>query len=187
MSILELLDGVIRKPANTFNVIAREKPVGWALLIFAFSTLLGLISTDYSVFEPLQISPTLYMAIQIIFSLAGLFIFTGLLHLLSRIFKGSGDYWGLFSTLGFAQFPGFLAPIAAIIKNVGGVAGAVLGGFISVASGIWVLVLYVIALRESRGISTGASVLTYVILLAIIVAVIVAGAMYLVFKLGMNS
>ncbi len=183
MSILELLDGEIWKPANTLNLIAREKPTGWALLIFAVSTLFGLISTDYSVLEPLQISPTPLMVIQIIFSVVGLFIFAGLLHLVSRIFRGSGDYWGLFSVLGFAHFPGFLAPIAASLRNVGGVAGAVLGGFVSVAAGIWVLVLSVIALRESCRISTGASILIYLIAFVIIVAIVLAVVAFLVFKL----
>ncbi len=184
MNILELLNGVIRKPAATLNLIAREKPVGWALAIFAVSALLGLISTDYSVFEQYLISPAPIMVIQITFSLAGLFICAGFLHLLSRIFKGTGEFWSLFSALGFAQFPGFLAPIAELIKNMGGVAGAVLGGFISVASGIWVLVLYVIALRESRGITTGASILTYLIAVLIIVAVVLIGAVFIACKLA---
>ncbi len=174
MSILELLDGVIRKPATTLNLISREKPVGWALAIFLICSLLSMISTDKSVYDIFEISSTSFMVIQILFSAVGLFVLSGLLHLLSRIFKGSGDYWGLFSALGFAQFPGILIPVAEVIKGYGGTAGIVLGTLISLAAGIWVLVLYVIALRESRRITTGASVLTYLILfLGIIVIVLI--------------
>lgn len=188
MNILELLDGVIRKPAATLNLIAREKPVGWALGIFAASALFSAITTDYSALENVsELLTTPNIAFQITGSLVGLFLFTGYLHLLSRIFKGSGDYWGLFSALGFAQFPGFLVPIAALLKNVGGVPGGVLGGLISFGSAVWVLVLYVIALRESRGITTGASILTYLIGGLIIGGVIVIGVIGIAIMLGIFS
>ena len=137
MNILELLDGVIRKPAATFEKIAQEKPMGWALAVFSVSVLLGLVSTDYSELQEYIPLPASMAILQFIFSLVFLFIITGLLHLLSRIFKGSGDYRGLFSTLGFAQFPGFLVPIAQVIKGIGGTAGSILGNIISFGLSIW--------------------------------------------------
>lgn len=175
MSILEMLDGVIRKPATTLNYIACNKPIGWALAIFAISSLLGLVSTDTSAVEEYLTLPAPGWVLQIAFAFAGLFLFAGFLHLLSRIFKSTGDFWGLFSALGFAQFPGFLAPVATLVKGGGGIVGSILGGIISLGSGIWVLVLYVIALRESHGITTGASIATYLIALFIIVALIIIG------------
>ncbi|NMB40769.1 MAG: YIP1 family protein [Firmicutes bacterium] len=183
MNILDLLDGVVWKPVSTLNLIAREKPVGWALSIFALSTLLGLVSTDYSVFEPLQISPTLFIIIQIVVSIAGLFVFAGLLHLVAPLFKGHKDYWGLFSALGFANFPGFLSPVAAVLGNTAGMAGAILGGVISVAAGIWMLVLYLIALRENCRISTGASILTYLVALIVVVLAVMVIFFLLVLKM----
>lgn len=188
MNILELLDGVIRKPAATLNLIAREKPVGWALGIFAASALFSAITTDYSSLEAVSefLQPP-NIAVQIIGSLIGLFVLTGYLHLLSRIFKGSGGYWGLFSALGFAQFPGFLVPIAALLRNVGGVLGGVLGGLISFGSAVWVLILYIIALRESRGLTTGNSILTYLIGGLIIGGLIVIGAIGIFIVLGVFS
>ncbi len=185
MNILELLDGVIRKPAAALNQIAQEKPIGWALIIYGAVTLLSVISTDRTVLEQIPNLPQINAISSIIFSLVGLFVMTGYLHLLSRIFKGSGGYWGLFSTLGFAQFPGVLAPIAAVIRNTGGAVGSVLGGLISLISGIWVLVLYVIALRESRSLTTGTSILTYLIGVLIIALPLIAVMVYLIGKLGL--
>lgn len=184
MNILDLLDGVIRKPVSTFNIIAEEKPIGWALLIFAASSLFSLLTTDYSAFEPLQISPAPVTAVQIFFVATGLFIGAGVLHLLSRLFKGTGGYWGLFSALGFAQFPSFLLPLATLLGKMAGIIGSILGGLLSFAAGIWVLVLYVIALRESRKISTGASIITLLIPAFIITIPVIVGVVYLVLKQG---
>lgn len=187
MNILEMLDGVIRKPAAAMSAIAREKPLGWALGIFAAATLLSSLTADYSALEELfdlqAIAP--YMAVvQVISALVGLFIITGLLYLVSLIFKGTGSFWGLFSALGFAQFPIFLNPVAAVIGKVGGTAAAVLSGLLSFAVVIWVLVLNIIALRESRTISTGASIGTYVITSLAIGMVVTAGIVAMVLALG---
>lgn len=184
MNILELLEGVIRKPADTFRLIAEEKPVGWALVIFAAVAVLGSITADYSALEQIVDVTPPNVILQAAGSLGGLLIITGLLHLVSRFFKGSGDYWALFSALGFAQFPGFLTPVAELLKRVGGIAGAVLGGLLSLGAGIWVLVLWVIALRESREITTGESILTYLIVFFGIFAVVFIGAVWVIFMLG---
>ncbi|NMD42720.1 MAG: hypothetical protein GYA86_05335 [Firmicutes bacterium] len=184
MNILELLDGVIRKPAAALNQIAREKPVGWALAIFTAVALFGAMNADYSALEQIVEFPPPNILVQVAGSLVGLLIITGLLHLVSRLFKGSGDFWGLFSALGFAQFPAILNPVAELLKRVGGTAGAVLGGVLSLGVGIWVLVLWVIALRESRSITTGESVLTYLAVLFGFAMVILVIVVWGIFVLG---
>ncbi|NLA05757.1 MAG: hypothetical protein GX881_08610 [Firmicutes bacterium] len=186
MNILEMLDGVIRKPVSALNAIAREKPVGWALGIFAAATLLNSLTADYAAMEELfdlqAIAP--YMAVvQVISALAGLFVSTGILYLLSLIFKGSGSFWSLFSALGFAQFPIFLNPIGALLGKVGGVAAA-LGGLLTFGVGIWVMVLNVIALRESRSITTGASIGVYLIIIFTIGIVVTAVAVMFILAMG---
>ncbi len=187
MHIFDLLDGVIRKPVATFNDIAAEKPVGWALLIFVISSLFGLLTTDYSVLETFQIATRPVIALQIILSVTGLFLWAAVLYLVSCLFKGTGDYWGLFSALGFAQFPGFLAPLAALLGKAAGIIGSILGGLITFAAGIWVLVLSIIALRESRKISTGASVLTFLIPVFVIAIPLIAGVVYFILRQGIIS
>lgn len=183
LNIIELLDGVIRKPADTFKLIAREKPVAWALAVFAAATLLSSVVTDYSSLEELGVHrPNL--VIQVVTAVAGLFVITGILYLVSLIFKGSGGFWSLFSALGFVQFPAFLNPLAQLVRIVGGAAGALFGGLISLASGIWVAVLYVIALRESRGITTGASIATFLIVLVLAAVVVAAAVVFAVLVLG---
>ncbi len=184
MNILELLEGVVREPVSTLNIISRKKPVGWALAVFGVSTLLGTISTDPAVFEQLPALPVSNPVAQIAASLAGFFIFSGLLYLLSRLFKGSGDYLGFLSALGFAQFPAFLSPIAALVKSGGGLAGTVLGWIISMGSSVWMLVLQLIALRESRGLTTGASILTYLILVMLVALPIIGVVALFIFSMG---
>lgn len=187
MDIVETLARVVCKPAAAMNEIAREKPVGWALGIFAAATLLNSFTADYSALEELIELPmnTPYLALfQVISSLAGLFVITGLLYLVSLIFKGTGGYWGLFSALGFAQFPAFLNPVAAVIGKAGGAAGAILSGLLTFAVLIWVLVLNIIALRESRTISTGASIGTYVITSLAIGIAVAVGILMIVLALG---
>ncbi len=184
MNILELLEGVIRKPADTFRLIAEEKPVGWALVISAAVAVLGSMTADYSSLEQIIAVTPPNIFLQAAGSLVGLVIATALLHLVSRFFRGTGDYWGLFSALGFAQFPGFLTPVAELLKRVGGTAGAVLGGVLQLGAGIWVLVLWVIALRESRGITTGESILTYVIVFFGFLAMIFIVVVWMFFVLG---
>ena len=166
MNILDLLDGVVWKPVSTLNLIAREKPVGWALSIFALSTLLGLVSTDYSVFEPLQISPTLFIIIQIVVSIAGLFVFAGLLHLVAPLFKGHKDYWGLFSALGFANFRVFYHRGSGFGEHSGN-GRSYFRSYLR-GSGNMDVVSYLIALRKLPDFNRG-QYLTYLVALIVVV------------------
>ena len=138
MNILEMLEGVIRKPADAMSEIAREKPIGWALGIFAAATLLNSLTFDYTDLEELvdfSVRTPPVLLLQVGSALAGLFVSTAILYLLSLIFKGSGSFWSLFSALGFAQFPIFLNPLGALLGKVGGIA-AVLGGLLTFGVGI---------------------------------------------------
>lgn len=186
MNILEMLDGVIRKPVSAMNTIAREKPLGWALGIFAAATLLNSLTADYAALEELvdfSMRTPSVLLLQVCSALAGLFVSTGILYLLSLIFKGSGSFWSLFSALGFAQFPIFLNPLGALLGKVGGIA-AVLGGLLTFGVGIWVMVLNVIALRESRSITTGASIGVYLIIIFTIGIAVTAVAVMFILAMG---
>ena len=186
MNILEMLEGVIRKPADAMSEIAREKPIGWALGIFAAATLLNSLTFDYTDLEELvdfSVRTPPVLLLQVGSALAGLFVSTAILYLLSLIFKGSGSFWSLFSALGFAQFPFFLSPVAALMGRAGGVAGA-FSGLVSLGLGIWVMVLNVIALRESRSITTGASIGIYLIIIFTIGIAVTALAVMFILAMG---
>ncbi len=86
-----------------------------------------------------------------------------LFFLFAKLFKGRGTVVGMLAGLGYASCPYFLgAPLMAII-SLTGTAGYFLSSIIGFAASIWVLVLEIIAIRESQQISTGGAVATYFI------------------------
>jgi|SRR5690554_77871 len=169
MKILDWLLGVIINPVQTFREIARDKPIGWAFLLYlGITTLTSWVSgIDLQEFN---ISPLQLFVGSLFFSIVMFFVLTGLLNLLSKGFQGTGSYWGLFSSLAFAQFPTIFLPVSRLLGQVADRAGSILAGIFSFAVFVWVLVLDILALRESQEFSTGKSILAYV-LVCIILAV----------------
>ncbi len=190
--LTEWLFGVLSKPSSTLNEIAREKPVGLALLVYITVTLLVII---LNVYEPgsagalnelmiqagIYISPSTLVFSSLLLALVSLFISTGLLHLFARLFGGKGRFWNLFSAYAFADFPLIISVPVTVFSGFLGAAGNILGGFISLGLSIWVLVLHVIAVRESHGLSTGMTVLAYILHFLVLVAVPLAIIMIVVF------
>ncbi len=187
--LLEWLFGVMASPVRTLNEIAREKPVGLAFLVYlgvAFLVIAsnifsgeGLLVLEESMVElGVFISAPILISGSLIFAVVSIFILTALLHLLARLFGGRGGYWNLFSAYAFADFPMIISVPVTLIIAYAGIVGAIFGGLITFGLSIWVIVLQVIALRESHGLSTGASigayVIHFVILIAIPVAIVVA-------------
>ncbi len=189
--LLEWLYGVLASPVQTLNEIAREKPAGLAFVVYLGVALLVMGSNifgdqGFAFLEEtmaelgILIPVSVFISGAIVFAVASIFIITALLHLLARLFGGSGGYWNLFSAYAFADFPMIIsAPITLIAAYLGAV-GAIFGGLITFGLSIWVIVLQVIALRESHGLSTAASIGAYVIHLVIIIAIPVAIAVAVV-------
>lgn len=178
MKLLDWLLGVIINPGQTFREIAREKPVGWAFLLYVGLTTLTSWVSGIDLLE-LDISPWQLLMFSLIVYIIMFFVLTGLLNLIVKVFRGTGSYWGLFSTLAFANFPGIFLPVGRLLGQVAGQAGNLLSGIISFAVFIWVVVLDILALRESHGLSAGKSFLAYflvgLILLAFLLITLVAG------------
>ncbi|MGM0651314.1 MAG: Yip1 family protein [Bacillota bacterium] len=187
--IFEWLYGVIVSPAGTLNDIAREKPVWWGLLIYLGISVLGSLA---ALFDPEVVAtyeeithqfafsiPIIPLAIGgILFSILLLLFYVGALHLFGRLFGGSGGYWNLFSTYTFASFPGIIGvPVTALGGVLGGI-GSALNSMVALGISIWVIVLQVIALRESHNLSTGMTILAYFItffLLGVVPVLLVIG------------
>lgn len=189
--LLEWLYGVLASPVQTLNEIAREKPVGLAFLVYLGVAVLVMVSNIFGdqgfvVLEETMaelgifIPASVLITGAIVFAVASIFIITALLHLLARLFGGSGGYWNLFSAYAFADFPMIISVLITLIAAYLGTVGAVFGGLITFGLSIWVIVLQVIALRESHGLSTGASIGAYVIHFVIIIAIPVAIAVAVV-------
>jgi hypothetical protein len=183
--IADWLYGIITRPVATLNEIAREKPVGWGLLIYTGVTLLSWIAVifDPATYETYQemmyllpIAIPLYAILIAIlfFSFFFLFIFSLALHLIARLLGGKGGYWNLFSAYTFASFPLIITAPITVISGFLGNFGSFLSGLTSFGISIWVLILQVIAVRESHGFSTGMSVLSYIITIVILVILPIA-------------
>ena len=71
-----------------------------------------------------------------------------------NVFKGTATVGDLLRTLGFAQAPGVLYVIGII---------PFLGGLVSFAVAIWILIAGIIAIRQALDISTGKAVITAII------------------------
>ena len=88
-----------------------------------------------------------------IYAVVGLAIGSGILFLLSRVFKGQGTYIQLFRGLGFATAPQALG----LIPILGGIVG-----------GIWSLILAIRAVKETQQVTDGAAIAIVLIPAAII-------------------
>ncbi len=187
--IFDWLFGVIARPVQTLNEIAREKPVGWALLVYLSVTILVLVANifgdqSYRSLDEAMLDLGVYIPFPVlviggfVFAAASIFISTVILNLLAKLFGGSGGYWNLFCAYGFADFPMIISVPATLVAAYLGIVGSILGGIVTLGLSIWIIVLQVIAVRESHGLSTGASIGVYaiyfVILIAIPVAIIIA-------------
>ncbi len=186
--VIEWLFGVMARPVQTLNEIAREKPVGWALLValgvsvltLAVNTLGGKGIEETMIDMDIFIAPLYMFSFGALITVVGLFIMTGLLHLIAKLFGGQGGYWNFFSAYCFAEFPLIISVPVSLVSVYLGVVGAILAGLTASGLMLWVIVLRVIALRESHGISTGASIGAYVIHLIIIAIPVVIAVIALV-------
>lgn len=180
--IIDWLYGVITRPVNTLNEIARHRPAGWAFLVYTGVVCLTALVSLYggSISETLdeamagigfRISAPLFLFGTILLAVIALFVSTLLLTVIARLFGGKGGYWNLFSAYAFAGFPGIINVPVTFLVSFLGIFGSILGGIVSFAVSIWVLVLQVIAVRESHGLSTGMSILAYIIYIFILVAI----------------
>lgn len=190
--LINWLHGILTSPVKTLNEIAREKPANAAFLLYLGVSMLSVISSLYNpqsmqAFEDLMreaninIPFSVIIAASLLIAIISIFVITGVLQLLARLFKGSGGYWNLFSAYAFANFPLIIGVPITFISGFLGTFGDILAGVISLTLSIWVLVLQVIAVRESHSLSTGASIGVYLLQLAILVGIPLVIAIGLVF------
>ncbi|MFY9141106.1 MAG: Yip1 family protein [Thermacetogeniaceae bacterium] len=86
-----------------------------------------------------------------------------LFFLFAKLFNGKGTIPGLLAGLGYASTPYFLGAPLMAVTSLGGIAGYLLSSIIGFATTIWVIVLQIIAIRESQQISTGGAIVTFII------------------------
>ncbi len=189
--LINWLYGILTRPVQTLNEIAREKPANAAFLLYLGISMLSVLGSLYNpqsmqAFEDLMreaninIPFSVIIAAALLIAIISIFVITGVLQLLARLFKGSGGYWNLFSAYAFANFPLIIGVPITFVSGFLGTLGDILAGVISLGLSIWVLVLQVIAVRESHSLSTGASIGVYLLQLAILVGIPLAVAIGLI-------
>lgn len=95
------------------------------------------------------------MIAGVLAALGGWLIWSGVTYLIGDKLLGGTATWGeLLRAIGFAQAPGVLYLLAII---------PILGWFVRVGVGIWILVCGIVALREALDFSTGKAILTAVL------------------------
>lgn len=206
----DLLYGIITSPVKTLRYISETKPVLLALVVYAVVCWVGIIASIPGTINQLEQMPPGFGELPFfnpgsltLFALIGgpfialilLAIITGIYHLIAKLLKGTGEYAGLLSVAGFANFPSlFSAPFALLDLVASGdgtmslshILLAFIKGSVSFGILVWTVILTIIGIRENYKFSTGRAVLTYfipvivlgliVLAFAILVAVFVIGA-----------
>ncbi len=163
-------------------------------MLYLFVTLLVMLASFYGDASSASVQEALsqfnvYIPLSVIvfgtlaLSFLALFVSAALLHLFARLFGGSGGFWNLFSAYAFTTFPMIFSVPVFLLAGFIGVAGGFLSGLVSMGLSVWVLVLDVIAVKESHGLSLGRSIAAYLVYLALIVIVPLVIVVFLVLAL----
>ncbi|NPV69759.1 MAG: YIP1 family protein [Firmicutes bacterium] len=104
--------------------------------------------------------------LAVVWRLATWFAVAGILDLVAESFGGNGRGLTLLSLLGFCQAPGLLLGPVALIPAF---AGSGVRTVVTLALGVWVAVLAVIAVRESHSLSGGRSAAAVLLPLAVVI------------------
>jgi hypothetical protein len=108
-----------------------------------------------------------------------LLVSSAILYGVGHLFGGRGTFTGLLSATAFTSVPSILlSPISAWLNLAGG-PFMVLNGFIGLSFAVWAVILQVIAVRESLGLTTGRAVLA--VLLPLVAFLVLAGVLTLIF------
>jgi hypothetical protein len=195
----EYLVGVIAEPVQALHDVAEKKLWKESLLLVAVLALLNACLTLATIGPSLSSvqDPTLSRlmanfanpwflipAMLVTTSLSWL-INGALLYWFSKLMKGTGTLAGMLACTGFAMAPSFLSiPLSALALLLGSSTGSLVGSVAGFVSGMWILVLDLLAIRESQHLDTRPAVgvfllsvlaIIFLIILIIVLLGIIAG------------
>jgi hypothetical protein len=198
----EYLAGVITEPVRSLREVAAKKLWKEGLLLLVVIALLdgtvgiatyrsGLLQKSALLSLPgmtpsllaTLFSPGIFLPYMLIDILLLWFIGGALFYGFSKLFQGRGTLPGMLASLAFAETPFLLCiPLSALALLLGNVTGPLLGSTARMVSALWVLVLDVLAIRESQQIGalqsigvillTVAAYIVFAVLLGIVIGVI---------------
>jgi hypothetical protein len=125
-------------------------------------------------FEVVMLSPAASIILSVVSGFIGWVVIAGILHVVAKMLGGKGAFTEMLVLMGFAMLPNiFQAPIGLVVILSGGFAGAFiamgLGGILM----IWILILYVLAIREAHKFSTGRAIATLVLPVVVLIVLVV--------------
>jgi hypothetical protein len=146
-------------PSAAFRLVRERRPLGWALLTAIFSAVVSalillpnlpdLVDVIFSLEEG-NLNIALAVFIWVILFLIALLIQAGFFHLVALLLRGRGSYRGMFCGVCFACFPlVFSAPLALLRALLDSGSGQLLYFVLSLIFFLWILVLFVIAIRQN--------------------------------------
>ncbi len=89
------------------------------------------------------------------------------------IFGGTASYLEMLRAIAFAQSPSVISILSVPLVFIPA-AGTILGGLLGLAAALWVLIVDVIATRQTLGISTGKATIITVIITFVMIVTFVA-------------
>jgi len=118
-------------------------------------------------------SPAVFFPFMLVSGILSWFIAGAIYYGFSRLFKGQGSLPGMLASLGFAEIPSLVsAPLTALALLLGPawIFVSYVPGFVA---GIWILVLDVLAIRESQHLDTGQAIGVLLITVAALFVLII--------------
>ena len=180
----EVVVGIIGSPVVTMREMSRGQSLRLSLTIFLLVMLvvMGTVLVDAELAAQLGGSVVVFVVL-IPLSFLLLIIQAGVSFGAARLLGAKGSFSSLLSLLALANVPSlFMAPLV-LVSFLPGIAGSVLYGLGSFVLSIWVMVLVIIAVRETFQVSTvRALFICYLpILLLVILIALVAGLAFLLY------
>ncbi|HEY3375762.1 MAG TPA: Yip1 family protein [Candidatus Aquicultor sp.] len=188
-SLFDLFYGVITKPVETLRHISDNRFWVKGLIIYILVLWISglaslpsiLIGSGLNQFAGTNINPgsarTFAVLVVIITPLFTVFVLPALIgfyHVIASMLKGKGDVLGLLAAIGFASIPQVFFVPFSLLDLIGSTIIGVITSLIQLALAIWVIVLNIIAIRETYRFSTGRAAITFLapVIILIIVAII---------------
>ncbi|MDL2280392.1 YIP1 family protein [Selenomonadales bacterium OttesenSCG-928-I06] len=159
---LETIYDVLFKPNQAMHVIAQTQKIKQALLLFFFSSLMPPWAAYIVLKDVLGASFfTIAFFIQIGLYLICWFLFAAVLGAIAELYGGRGSIISLFATLGFASLPRIvITPFWVCISFMSEPFKSVFTSAAGFVVLLWMLFLYIEALKASYKLSTSTAILT---------------------------
>ncbi|MDD4334388.1 MAG: Yip1 family protein [Desulfotomaculaceae bacterium] len=197
---LEIVYGVLFEPVQTMQNAAKNPPLASAFVIVTvlslLGTIIGLLALARFLSQGLDSGGILPAtrslvpvgaAIGLVFSYVKWFGYSAILHLVADLLGGRGDARGVFAVTGLAGLPHILLiPFQFLGYRYGleSLAASVLLLLAGLAIWIWSSIILVVGLRETHRLSTGRSVLVFIIPYLTLILLLILSLIALVFTIS---